>query len=321
MSISVNDGSAIMRRVRDTVATRVIGQDTAIDDVLVAFLARGHVLIEGVPGTAKTLLVRAIANAMGVRFTRIQFTPDLMPADVTGVALYRDPTRGFEFQPGPVFTDLLLADEINRAPAKTQAALLEAMGERQVTADGKSRALDPLFTVFATQNPVEHEGTFPLPEAQLDRFLLKVVVGYPAREAELAVLELHESGFDPERGDRAAVVNAVITADEARACRTLVDGVRVAPEVREYIASITRATRDDPSLLLGASPRATVALMRAARAAAIFEERDYVTPDDVKARALSVLRHRVTLAPELEIEGRTPDDVLSAVLTRTIAPA
>jgi MoxR-like ATPase len=310
-----------MRRVRDAVATRIIGQDAAIDDVLVAFLARGHVLIEGVPGTAKTLLVRAIANAMGVRFTRIQFTPDLMPADVTGVALYRDPARGFEFQPGPVFTDLLLADEINRAPAKTQAALLEAMGERQVTADGKSRALDPLFTVLATQNPVEHEGTFPLPEAQLDRFLIKVVIPYPARDAELAVLELHESGFDPERGDRAAVVDAVITAEEARACRTLVDSVRVAPEVREYIATITRATRDDPSLLLGASPRATVALMRAARAAAIFEDRDYVTPDDVKARALSVLRHRVTLAPELEIEGRTTDDVLSAVLTRTVAPA
>jgi MoxR-like ATPase len=321
MSISVHEGSAIMRRVRDAVATRVLGQDVAIDDVLVAFLARGHVLIEGVPGTAKTLLVRAIANAMGVRFTRIQFTPDLMPADVTGVALYRDPARGFEFQPGPVFTDLLLADEINRAPAKTQAALLEAMGERQVTADGKSRALDPLFTVLATQNPVEHEGTFPLPEAQLDRFLIKVVIPYPARDAELAVLELHESGFDPERGDRAAIVDAVITADEARVCRTLVDGVRVAPEVREYIATITRATRDDPSLLLGASPRATVALMRAARAAAIFEDRDYVTPDDVKARALSVLRHRVTLAPELEIEGRTTDDVLSAVLTRTVAPA
>lgn len=321
MSISIQEGSAIIRRVRDAVATRVIGQDAAIDDVLVAFLARGHVLIEGVPGTAKTLLVRAIANAMGVRFTRIQFTPDLMPADVTGVALYRDPARGFEFQPGPVFTDLLLADEINRAPAKTQAALLEAMGERQVTADGKSRALDPLFTVLATQNPVEHEGTFPLPEAQLDRFLLKVVIGYPAREAELGVLELHEAGFDPERGDRATIVDAVITAEEARGCRALVDGVRVAPEVREYIASITRSTRDDPSLMLGASPRATVALMRAARAAAIFEERDYVTPDDVKARALSVLRHRVTLAPELEIEGRTTDDILSAVLTRTVAPA
>jgi MoxR-like ATPase len=321
MSISITEGSAVMRRVRDAVATRVLGQDAAIDDVLVAFLARGHVLIEGVPGTAKTLLVRAIANAMGVRFTRIQFTPDLMPADVTGVALYRDPARGFEFQPGPVFTDLLLADEINRAPAKTQAALLEAMGERQVTADGKSRPLDPLFTVLATQNPVEHEGTFPLPEAQLDRFLLKIVIGYPAREAELSVLALHESGFDPERGDRATIVDAVISADEARACRALVDGVRVAPEVREYIATITRATRDDPSLLLGASPRATVGLMRAARAAAILEERDYVTPDDVKARALSVLRHRVTLAPELEIEGRTADDVLSAVLTRTVAPA
>jgi MoxR-like ATPase len=321
MSISVNEGSAVMRRVRDAVATRVLGQDAAIDDVLVAFLARGHVLIEGVPGTAKTLLVRVVANAMGVRFTRIQFTPDLMPADVTGVALYRDPTRGFEFQPGPVFTDLLLADEINRAPAKTQAALLEAMGERQVTADGKSRALDPLFTVLATQNPVEHEGTFPLPEAQLDRFLLKIVIGYPAREAELNVLALHESGFDPERGDQAAIIDAVITADEARACRALVDGVRVAPEVREYIATITRATRDDPSLLLGASPRATVALMRAARAAAVLEDRDYVTPDDVKARALSVLRHRVTLAPELEIEGRSTDDALSAVLARTVAPA
>jgi MoxR-like ATPase len=321
MSISVNEGAAVMRRVRDAVATRVLGQDAAIEDVLVAFLARGHVLIEGVPGTAKTLLVRAIANAMGVRFTRIQFTPDLMPADVTGVALYRDPTRGFEFQPGPVFTDLLLADEINRAPAKTQAALLEAMGERQVTADGKSRPLGPLFMVLATQNPVEHEGTFPLPEAQLDRFLLKIVIGYPAREAELDVLALHESGFDPERGDQAAIIDAVMTADEARACRALVDGVRVAPELREYIATITRATRDDPSLLLGASPRATVALMRAARAAAVLEDRDYVTPDDVKARALSVLRHRVTLAPELEIEGRTADDVLSAVLTRTVAPA
>jgi MoxR-like ATPase len=321
MSISVHDGSAIMRRVRDAVATRILGQDAAIEDLLVAFLARGHVLIEGVPGTAKTLLVRTVANAMGIRFTRIQFTPDLMPADVTGVALYRDPARGFEFQPGPVFTDLLLADEINRAPAKTQAALLEAMGERQVTADGKSRALDPLFTVLATQNPVEHEGTFPLPEAQLDRFLLKIVVGYPNREAELAVLELHESGFDPERGDRAAIVDAVITADEARACRSLVDAVRVAPDVREYIATITRATRDDPSLLLGASPRATVALMRAARGSAVLEDREYVTPDDVKARALSVLRHRVTLAPELEIEGRTTDDVLSAVLTRTVAPA
>jgi MoxR-like ATPase len=319
MSISIQDGAAIVRRVRDAVATRVLGQDAAIEDLLVAFLARGHVLIEGVPGTAKTLLVRAVAGAMAARFKRIQFTPDLMPADITGVSMYRDPARGFEFQSGPVFTDLLLADEINRAPAKTQAALLEAMSERQVTADGVSRPLDSLFTVLATQNPVEHEGTFPLPEAQLDRFLVKIVIGYPDAPAELDMLALHETGFDPERGG-APVVDSVATADEARACRVLVDGVRVAPEVREYIAAITRATREDPSLVLGASPRATIALMRAARAGAVLDGRDYVTPDDVKARAPAVLRHRMTLAPELEVEGRTTDDVLAAVLARTAAP-
>lgn len=321
MSISIQDGSAILRRVRDAVATRVVGQDEAIEDVLAAFVARGHVLIEGVPGTAKTLLVRTIANAMAVRFTRIQFTPDLMPADVTGVATYRDPARGLEFQPGPVFTDLLLADEINRAPSKTQAALLEAMSERQVTVDGVTRPLDQLFTVLATQNPVEHEGTFPLPEAQLDRFLLKVVVGYPNEQAERDMLTLHESGFDPERGSAAKVLESVITAEEARGVRDLVEGVRVAPEVRDYIAAITRASREDPSLTLGASPRASVALMRVARAGAVIEGRDYVTPDDVKARARAVLRHRVTLAPELEVEGRSADDVISSLLTRLVAPA
>jgi MoxR-like ATPase len=248
-----------------------------------------------------------------------------MPADVTGVSLYRDPARGFEFQRGPVFTDVLLADEINRAPAKTQAALLEAMAERQVTADGVTRPLSPLFTVIATQNPVEHEGTYPLPEAQLDRFLLKIVVGYPPLAAELEMLALHESGFDPERGGQTTIVDPVLQEDEAAACRALVDQVRVAPEVREYIATITRATRGEgggePSLALGASPRATVALMRAARAGAVLDGREYVVPDDVKARAISALRHRVTLAPELEVEGRTTDDVLAAVLARTAAPA
>jgi MoxR-like ATPase len=243
-----------------------------------------------------------------------------MPADVTGVSLYRDPVRGFEFQPGPVFTDLLLADEINRAPAKTQAALLEAMGERQVTADGTTRPLDALFTVMATQNPVEHEGTFPLPEAQLDRFLMKVIVGYPSAEAEAKMLELHESGFDPEKGGGMVIVESVLTAEQARQCRQLVDQVRVAPEVREYISSITRATRDDPSFVLGASPRASVALMRASRASAVMDGRDFVTPDDVKARAPAVLRHRVILAPELGVEGRTTDEVLSALLTRVVAP-
>ncbi len=320
MTLTVQEGAELAKRVRDVVSTRIVGQDAAIEDVLATFLARGHALIEGVPGTAKTLLVRAIANALAVRFSRIQFTPDLMPADVTGVSLYRDPVRGFEFQPGPVFTDLLLADEINRAPAKTQAALLEAMGERQVTADGTTRPLDALFTVMATQNPVEHEGTFPLPEAQLDRFLMKVVVGYPSAEAEAKMLELHESGFDPEKGGGMVIVESVLTAEQARQCRQLVDQVRVAPEVREYIASITRATRDDPSFVLGASPRASVALMRASRASAVMDGRDFVTPDDVKARAPAVLRHRVILAPELGVEGRTTDEVLFALLTRLVAP-
>jgi MoxR-like ATPase len=320
MTPTIEDGAAMIRRVRDRVATRIIGQDQVIEDVLVAFLARGHVLIEGVPGTAKTLLVRTVADAMAVRFGRIQFTPDLMPADVTGVALYRDPVRGFEFQPGPVFTDLLLADEINRAPAKTQAALLEAMAERQVTADGVAHSLDDLFMVLATQNPVEHEGTFPLPEAQLDRFLLKILIGYPALDAELAMLALHESGFDPERGGGERIVDPVLSETEARACRSLVDSVHVAGEVREYIASITRATRQDSALVLGASPRASVALQRAARAGAAIQGRDYVTPDDVKARTLAVLRHRVVLAPELEVEGRSTDDVLTAILSRVVAP-
>ena len=320
MTLTIEDGASMIRRVRDAVATRVVGQNEVIEDVLVAFLARGHVLIEGVPGTAKTLLVRTVADAMAVRFSRIQFTPDLMPADVTGVALYRDPVRGFEFQPGPVFTDLLLADEINRAPAKTQAALLEAMAERQVTADGVAHPLNDLFMVLATQNPVEHEGTFPLPEAQLDRFLLKILIGYPALDAELAMLGLHESGFDPERGPGTRIVEPVLSVDEARGCRALVDSVHVAPEIREYIASITRATRQDSALVLGASPRASVALQRAARAGAVIEGRDYVTPDDVKARTLSALRHRVVLAPELEVEGRSADDILGAILSRVVAP-
>ncbi|HXD22769.1 MAG TPA: MoxR family ATPase [Gemmatimonadaceae bacterium] len=319
MTISMEQGAELLRTVRVAVGTRVVGQDAAIDDALVAFLARGHLLIEGVPGTAKTLLVRTLASALGLRFTRIQFTPDLMPSDVTGVSMQRDPSRGFEFQPGPVFTQVLLGDEINRAPAKTQSALLEAMAERQVTVDGLSRQLDQLFTVFATQNPVEHEGTYPLPEAQLDRFLLKTVITYPSKEAELEMLAHHESGFDPERAAD-VMVPPVLDAATAAGVRALIDGVRVAPEVREYIAAITRATRDEAAVSLGASPRASVALMRAARAAAVLEGRAYVTPDDVKDRVPSALRHRVTLSPELEVEGRSVDDVLAAMLLRIEAP-
>ena len=320
MSSSIEQGAERLGRLRTAIAARIVGQPDAIDDALVTFLARGHLLIEGVPGTAKTLLVRALAGALGLRFTRIQFTPDLMPSDLTGISVMRDPARGWEFQPGPVFTDLLLGDEINRAPAKTQAALLEAMAERQVTTDGTTRALDPLFTVYATQNPVEHEGTYPLPEAQLDRFLLKTIVRYPDRDAELAMLAAHEAGFDPERAGGTALVEPVLTREEAVALRTLVDGVRVAPEVREYIATITRATREEAALALGASPRATVALMRAARAAAVLAGRGFVLPDDVKDRARSVLRHRVVVAPELEVEGRGADDVLDGILQRIDAP-
>jgi len=316
---SLEQGAALLARVREAVSARVVGQDAAIEDALVAFLARGHLLIEGVPGTAKTLLVRTLSAALGLKFARIQFTPDLMPSDVTGVSMLRDPAKGFEFQAGPVFTDVLLADEINRAPAKTQAALLEAMAERQVTVDGRTRPLDALFTVFATQNPVEHEGTYPLPEAQLDRFLLKTVMGYPSAEAELEMLAHHEAGFDPERASDIAIA-AVVGDEAARQLRTLVDGVKVAPEVRQYIAAITRATRAETSISLGASPRASVALMRAARAGAVLEGRDYVVPDDVKSRVGSVLRHRITLAPELEVEGRTPDDVLVALVSRVPAP-
>ena len=317
-ALPLEQGADLVRRIQAAVAQRVIGQDAVIEDALVTFLARGHVLIEGVPGTAKTLLVRTLASALGARFSRIQFTPDLMPSDVTGVSMLRDPAVGFEFRPGPVFTEILLADEINRAPAKTQAALLEAMAERQVTVDGVTHPLEAPFTVFATQNPVEHEGTYPLPEAQLDRFLLKTVMGYPSHEAELAMLASHEGGFDPEQVT--VLVAPLIGEAEVRALRALVDRVRVAPEIQGYIAAITRGTRGDPSISLGASPRATVALMRAARAGAVLEGRDYVVPDDVKGRVRSVLRHRITLAPELEVEGRTVDEVVDMVVSRIKVP-
>lgn len=318
-TIDSAQGAALLERARQAVATRIVGQDITVADTLVAFLARGHVLIEGVPGTAKTLLARSLAASLGLRFARIQFTADLMPSDVTGVNVLRDPARGFEFQPGPVFTDVLLGDEINRAPAKTQAALLEAMAERQVTIDGVSRPLGEAFTVFATQNPVEHEGTYPLPEAQLDRFLIKTVMPYPSREAELELLARYERGFDAERLDDTALPGA-LSGGEAIALRSLVDIVRVADEVRAYIADITRTTREERMLALGASPRATVALFRAARAVAVLEGRDFATPDDVKSIAPAVLRHRIALSPELEVEGRTADDVLQAILDRVRAP-
>jgi len=296
----------------------VLGQEAATLEVLVCLLARGHILLEGVPGTAKTLLVRTLALALDVRFVRIQFTPDLMPADITGITLLTG-AQQFSFRPGPVFADLVLADEINRAPAKTQAALLEAMQERTVTVDGQSHPLSSTFTVFATQNPIEFEGTYPLPEAELDRFMAKVQIGYPAADVEQSILTRYVEGFEADRTDTYGV-RPVIDANGLEQLRQAVDTVRVEPSITAYVTAIVRATREAASLTLGASPRAGVALFKAARAAAFLDGRDYVIPDDVKRLAPAILRHRVTVAPELELEGVTADQALKAILDRTEAP-
>jgi MoxR-like ATPase len=314
-------GSASARdaqRIVDALRRVVLGQEAATRDVLVCLLARGHILLEGVPGTAKTLLVRTLALALDARFVRIQFTPDLMPADITGITMLTG-TQQFTFRPGPVFADLVLADEINRAPAKTQAALLEAMQERTVTVDGQSHPLSPAFTVFATQNPIEFEGTYPLPEAELDRFMAKVQVGYPSADVEQGILTKYVEGFEADRTGTYGVT-PVVTADGLEQLRHAVDQVRVEPRITKYITDIVRATREAASLTLGASPRAGVALFKAARSAALLDGRDYVIPDDVKLLAPAILRHRVNVAPELELEGVTADQALKAILDRTEAP-
>jgi len=306
------------QRIVAALRTVVLGQEAATLEVLVCLLARGHILLEGVPGTAKTLLVRTLALALDVQFGRIQFTPDLMPADITGITLLTG-THEFSFRPGPIFADLVLADEINRAPAKTQAALLEAMQERTVTVDGKSHPLSPTFTVFATQNPIEFEGTYPLPEAELDRFMAKVLVGYPPADIEQGILTRYVGGFEADRPTTYGV-SPVVNAEGLDLLRQHVDAVRVEPRITGYITAIVRATREAASLTLGASPRAGVALFKAARAAALLDGRDYVIPDDVKRLAPSILRHRVNVAPELELEGVTADQALKAILDRTEAP-
>ena len=306
------------RHILETLRRVVLGQESATREVLICLLARGHILLEGVPGTAKTLLVRTLALALDVRFVRIQFTPDLMPADITGITMLTG-AQEFSFRPGPVFADLVLADEINRAPAKTQAALLEAMQERTVTVDGTSHPLSPTFTVFATQNPIEFEGTYPLPEAELDRFMVKVQVGYPSAPVEQGILTRYVEGFEADRTETYGVT-PVMDAEGLEQLRRAVDTVRVEPRITGYITAIVRATRDAASLTLGASPRAGVALFKAARAAALLEERDFVIPDDVKLLAPAVLRHRVNVAPELELEGVTADQALKAILDKTEAP-
>jgi MoxR-like ATPase len=306
------------RRILETLRTVVLGQEAAIRETLICLLARGHVLLEGVPGTAKTLLVRTLALALDVKFQRIQFTPDLMPADITGVTMLTG-SHDFTFRPGPIFADLVLADEINRAPAKTQAALLEAMQERTVTVDGVGYPLSAAFTVFATQNPIEFEGTYPLPEAELDRFMMKVLVGYPDATHEQGILTRTVGGFEADRPDTYGVSPVTDAAGLGR-LRTAVEAVRAEPQITAYVTSVVRATRDAASLTLGASPRAGVALLKAARAAAMVDGRDYIVPDDVKRLAPAVLRHRVSVAPELELEGVTPDVALKSVLDRIEVP-
>ena len=310
---------AAVLALREEVGKVVVGQDGTVSGLVAALLVRGHVLLEGVPGVAKTLVVKTLARSLDLEFARVQFTPDLMPSDVVGQLVYDAGAQSFRFRDGPVFTNLLLADEINRTPPKTQSALLEAMEERQVSLDGDAHPLPDPFIVVATQNPVEYEGTYPLPEAQLDRFLFKLHVGYPTAEQEVEVLARHDRGLDPH--DLAAAgVRPVASAADLAAARAEIDALTVEPPVLAYIVEMVRATRTSPSLTLGVSPRGAASLLHAAKAWAWLAGRGFVTPDEVKAVAKPALRHRIQLRPEVELEGATADGVLDGVLASVPAP-
>ncbi len=308
------------RRIREALSRVVVGQHEAVDLALVTLLAGGHALIEGVPGVGKTLLVKALARAVAGEFQRIQFTPDLMPADITGTSIFDLKTQEFRLVRGPIFTNFLLADEINRAPAKTQSALLEAMQERQVTIDRSTCVLPPVFVVFATQNPIEHQGTYPLPEAQKDRFLVKIRMGYPAAQEENELARLVAEGEPPERRLAEELRSPVLQPNELDQLRAATERVRTSEAVSSYIVNLVRQTRQHAAVWVGAGPRATLALLSASRALAALEERDFVLPEDVKAMAAPVLEHRILLRPEFEMEGVEIREVINAVLEAVEVP-
>ncbi len=315
----IQQAGEIVRRIRDEIKRVLVGQEQVVDQVLACFLAGGHVLIEGVPGLGKTLLVKALAKSFSGQFSRIQFTPDLMPADVMGHSIYDMKEQVFNVRKGPVFTHLLLADEINRAPAKTQSALLEVMQERQVTIEGASYPLASPFMVLATQNPLENEGTYPLPEAQLDRFLINVFIDYPSEREELDLLKLVTNNRVGDGLDVTAV-NALISPETVVKLQQIVARIPVDDAVAAYAVRLTRATRDYPGIAIGAGPRGAIALVRIARATALMAGRDFVTPDDVKSACLPVFRHRIARAPDSELEGISADDLLRAMVEQIPAP-
>lgn len=305
--------------IRNELGKAIVGQDDVIEQILVAVLAEGHALIEGVPGTAKTLAVKTLAHILGAQFSRIQFTPDLMPSDITGTNVFNMQTSQFALRQGPIFTDILLADEINRTPPKTQAALLEAMEERQTTIDGERYPLSPLFTVLATENPIEYEGTYPLPEAQLDRFLMKILIDYPQAAEEEEIVARWDAGFNARYLDQLQIA-PLPDAATIQKCRMEVRQMRMEPGVQKYVVEVVRKTRTHPTILYGASPRASVALLLCSKALAAIRGRDFPTPDDIRDVAPAVLRHRLALRAEAELDGATADAVISDILKTVEVP-
>jgi MoxR-like ATPase len=309
----------VVQQIHREISKVISGQHDVIEQVIAAVLADGHILLEGVPGLGKTLLVRTLSHTLGLSYGRVQFTPDLMPSDVTGTMVFDTKAGEFQFRPGPVFVGLLLADEINRTPPKTQASLLEAMEERRITVDGVAHALPNPFLVFATQNPVEYEGTYPLPEAQQDRFLMKVLLRYPSAEDEVKVLRTHHAGFSPQKLEDQGVTT-VTTMEELRGLQQEVKKTTVEEKIFNYIYEIVKTTRDNRDVMVGASPRAGIALMNVSKAFAQIRGRNFVIPDDVKDAAPAILRHRIILRPESEIEGQTQDDVVRRILDSIPVP-